>query len=382
MWGAWCWRAGRNREERMTTDPGIRQSELFVARAGGYRAYRIPGLAVTPCGTVLAYAEARVNTGSDWDDIDVVMRRSVDGGESWDEPRVLVRHYDYGPGPMNNPVAIPDRRAGAVHLLFCYNYARAFYMRSDDDGASFGDPVEITAAFEAFRPAYDWGVLAIGPGHGIQLASGRLLAPVWLSTSKTHAHRPNRAAVIYSDDGGDSWHAGDMVPDTIPCCNETEAVELADGAVLLNMRNMGEGRRRAVTVSANGITGWTLPRLDQALLEPRCFGTICRLTYPKGDGRSRILFANPDNLAASNPNHAHGFADRKNLTIKLSYDECGTWPVSRVLEPGPSGYSDLAAAPDGSILCLYERGDWDGRPRSLTLARFDLAWLTYGTDSL
>ena len=71
-----------------------------------------------------------------------------------------------------------------------------------------------------------------------------------------------------------------------------------------------------------------------------------------------------------------GHRDRKNLSIKLSYDEAQSWPVNKVLEPGASAYSDLAVLPDGTILCFYER------PKKLTLARLNLEWLTDGKDSL
>src|SRR5204863_4843812 len=132
--------------------------------------------------------------GSDWDAIDILLRRSPDDGKTWSEPK---RVADV-PGPKaknpaalalkfvnpedvtcNNPVLIAGRD-GAVHFLFCLEYQRCFYTRSDDDGQTFSKPVEITPAFEKFRKDYDWKVLATGPNHGIQLRSGRLLVPVWL----------------------------------------------------------------------------------------------------------------------------------------------------------------------------------------------------------
>jgi len=94
--------------------------------------------------------------------------------------------------------------------------------------------------------------------------------------------------------------------------------------------------------------------------------------------KNRIVFSNPDtgNRAGGN---ATVRRDRKNLSIKLSYDEAKTWPVNKALEPGYSGYSDLAVLSDGTILCLYERGT--NRPDYLTLARFNLEWLTDGKDT-
>ena len=233
-------------------------------------------------------------------------------------------------------------------------------------------------------------MLAIGPGHGIQLANGRLLAPVWLSTGTGgHAHRPSVVATIFSDDRGRTWQAGDIVAhDGQPLVNPSEsmAVELADGRVLLNIRSESHEHRRASAISPNGATGWTRPAFDQPLLEPICMASLCRLSWPKGDGKSRILFANPDNLDRADGKATAGRGrDRKNLTIKLSYDEGHSWPVSRSLDAGPSGYSDLAVGPDGTIYCLYEQGGRDAasafRP-SLTLARFNLEWLSSGQDNL
>ena len=66
------------------------------------------------------------------------------------------------------------------------------------------------------------------------------------------------------------------------------------------------------------------------------------------------------------------------MTIRLSYDECRTWPMSKVLDTEYSGYSDLAVTGDGTVLCLYETEGC----RKITLARFNLPWLTDGKDTL
>ena len=126
-----------------------------------------------------------------------------------------------------------DVKTGAVHLLFCHEYMRCFYRKSDDGGRTFSPPVEITSTFEPFRRHYDFKVLATGPGHGIQLATGRLVVPVWLSTGTGgHAHRPSVVATITSDDHGATWQCGQIVAgETDPLVNpsEAQAVELTDG---------------------------------------------------------------------------------------------------------------------------------------------------------
>ena len=127
------------------------RQDLFTRASGGYTMYRIPGICVTPGGAVLAHAEARLGRGGDWDKIDIVVRRSLDMGVTWSEPRLLLDHRDYGEGPLHNFNTIVDYENGIVHALFCFGYARAFTMRSTDGDYNFSQPREITAAFKAFR---------------------------------------------------------------------------------------------------------------------------------------------------------------------------------------------------------------------------------------
>jgi sialidase-1 len=290
---------------------------------------------------------------------------------------------------LNNPVAIADR-AGPVHFLYCVEYGRCFCMRSDDDGLTFSKPIEITPALAGFRRVYPWQVLATGPGHGIQLANGRLLVPVWLSRGTGgHAHRPSVVSTIFSDDQGSTWRPGDLVAnetDPLVNPNESTAVQLADGRVMLNIRSESKENRRAVALSKDGATGWSKPVFQEQLLEPVCMASIMRLSAALTGGRNRLLFANPHNLDRADGKARPGAnRDRKNLSIKLSYDEGQTWPVNKSLEPGTSGYSDLAIGTNGTILCFYERGSTGVdhfRTGFLTVARFNLEWLTDGKDAL
>ncbi len=355
----------------------MQRQDLFSRDTGGYTMYRIPGICVSPGGVVLAHAEARFGRGGDWDKIDIVMRRSFDQGATWDEPRQILDHRDFGVGPLHNFNTIVDNSKGILHALFCYGYARAFTMQSVDDGATFSAPREITAAFEDYRQEYNWGVLAIGLPNGIRLRqSGRLIIPIWLSKSQTTAHRPNRCATIYSDDAGATWQRGEMVPDIVPNLNEAGIVELEDGSVLLNMRNGIGLQRRVISRSPDGISGWSVPQLDPQLREPTCQGTLFRHSWAR-ESASRILFCNPDNVGGKDAKGSSIFRVRKNLTVKLSLDECRSWAYARVIAPGYAGYSALAVCADDSVLCLYEGGEASSGNTDdyLTLARFDMDWL-------
>lgn len=380
----------------VAAEPFIDKQDLFTAGEDpAYNIYHIPGIVVTAKGSVLAWCEARKRPAgvSDWDDIRILLRRSTDDGKTWSAPKSIanvegpkqknpfalkMKNVDPNDVTYNNPVLIADKD-GTVHMLFCLEYERVFYQRSDDDGLTFSKPAEITAAFEAFKKDYDWKVLATGPNHSIQLKTGRLVVPVWLSTGTGgNAHRPSVTATIYSDDAGKTWKAGDIA---VPCTdewinpNETVAIELNDGSVMLNVRSESKSHRRLVTISKDGATGWSTPKFDDALLEPICMGGIVRYNH---EGKSLILFSNPHNLEGgreSTPEPGKSRA-RKNVSVKISRDEGMTWPVNKTIEPGPSMYSDIAVTHSGTILCFYGRGTKPGfAGAGLTLARFNLEWL-------
>lgn len=353
--------------------------DVFVAGTEGYPIYRIPTLVTTGQGTLIAVCEARQKVGGDWAEIDLVYRRSTDGGKTWAKQQVLAdgSKYTGAQNPAarrpkeraqeitcNNPVLIADAAQGVVHALYCIEYAKCFYCRSTDDGATFSQPVEITATFDKFRPEYKWTVLGTGPAHGLVLQNGRLLVPVWLSTGEG-GHRPSCVATIYSDDRGKTWQRGDIVVNTPELKNpsETIAVELTDGRVLLNIRHENAEHRRAVSISKDGVTGWSPVKFAQELYEPICMASILRLRDGQG-----IVFASPNPVGLGETEKSR---KRANLTLRLSKDEGETWPTAKVLHAGASAYSDLAQGPDGTIFCLYER---DGH--NIVCAIFTPKWLS------
>lgn len=338
------------------------QRAVFVSGEGGYHTYRIPAVVVTPKGTVLAFCEGRKNGLDDSGDIDLLLKRSTDGGATWGPTQVV---WDDGANTCGNPCPVIDSRTGTIWLLLTHNRGTdteaaivggqsrgtrtVWVTHSTDDGRTWARPVEITR--DVKKPHWTW--YATGPGVGIQLKNGRLLVPC---DSKSDGGKTRESHVIYSDDGGRSWKLGGVVG---PDCNECQAVELADGTVLLNIRSYRGTHRRLVARSRDGGATFDRPVEDPALIEPVCQASILRLSGDPGG----ILFSNPASLK------------REKLTVRLSTDEAKTWAHARVLHAGPAAYSCLTVLPDGTIGCLYERGEKHPY-ESLTFARFTREWLT------
>ena len=349
----------------------VTQQPLFISGKDGYHTYRIPAIITTASGALLAFCEGRKRSRSDTGDIDLLVKRSTDGGQTWGEQQVV---WDDGANTCGNPCPVLDRDTGIIWLPMTWNDGRdtskeilartghntrrVFLTCSKDDGVTWAEPWEIT---KQVKPP-DWTWYATGPVAGIQIERGphrgRLVIPCD-HVSGGNRHRSSH--IIYSDDHGETWRLGGSSPE--PRTDESGVVELTGDRLLLNMRNCDPSRHcRQVAISADGGVTWTDQRFDPALIEPICQGSICRYSWPE-QGQSIILFSNP----------AHK-KDRVKLTLRLSRDEGATWPVSQVLHPGPSAYSCLAVLPDHRIACLYEAGQADPY-QTITLALVEREWV-------
>ena len=354
------------------TQTGIDQKVIWRSGSDSYHTYRIPALVTTNVGTLLAFCEGRVNSESDTGDIDLLVKRSEDNGNTWSDSHTI---WNDGGNTCGNPCPIVDRSTGVIWLLMTWNHGqdkesqiiagesldtrRVFVTCSEDDGRSWKPPVEITATTKQA----DWTWYATGPGAGIQIErgqyQGRLVAPC------DHIERGTRhyySHVIYSDDHGKTWQLGGSTPRHR--VNECQVVERIDGRLMLNMRNYDRTRReRQVAISGDGGLNWEAQHHDTALIEPICQASIRRHAWPSEGRSGLLLFSNPASAEA-----------RCNMTIRSSVDDGENWPTAVVLWQGPSAYSDLGAMANGQIACLYERGD--ERPyETITLARLNAALL-------
>jgi sialidase-1 len=234
-----------------------------------------------------------------------------------------------------------------VLLVYCVEYQRVFVIGSDDDGATWTAPVEITAALEPLRARINWQALATGPGHGIETAAGRIVVPLWLADYRSAAGKLAKgAATLTSDDGGVTWEAGALA---IPGGNEAAVVETAAHGILLTARNSFPPNRRIAARSPDGAGDWTEPLFIDELPEWGCAAGLVRHPGTARHPGPLLLHSAPDTT-----DRAH--RSRRDLSLWVSRDDGATWPIKRLLRAGPAAYSDLAVLPDGSVVCVMETG--------------------------
>lgn len=353
-------------------------SVLFNGGSEGYHSYRIPSIVRTNAGTLLAFAEGRMDSPKDYGNINLVYKRSITNGSTWS---ALGEVVGVGPGTWGNPTAVVDRNTGRIWLFMSWNDGthnqggtdgyepidswgeRRVYMTwSDNDGVSWQPQVDMTNTL--LPPGYTWD--GMGPGVGLQTTEahpGRLIIP---------ASRRN----IYSDDHGATWHY-QLVPDG---SGEATIIERMNGTLMRNDRpgtaQFNTAKRRWISTGTieGGFGAWYA---DNTLLDPKCEGSILRYTGEP----SRIMFLNPASTER-----------RCKMRIRISYDEGVTWPISRrthdwltddeTCDQGKGGYSSMCKTADYNVGALIEINEDVSNSatshKSIEFHKFNLPWILNG----
>lgn len=356
-----------------TAAPEFTESVIFKAGEDGYHTYRIPTLLRSAKGTLLAFCEGRKKSGYDHGDIDIVLRRSSDGGKTWAPLSLVQEEGGEEPITIGNPVPVLDESNGHIHLIFTRDNDRVFHSVSTDEGKTWSERKEITPAVKR----EEWGWYAPGPVHGIQLKrgkqAGRLIVPCDHRLGEDAKDKgPMGAQVIYSDDHGATWKLGATAQTTVTTApNENSCVELVSPAagggsrLYFNARDHVGPHARAAVISEDGgntylggefadATHFNCPTVQGALVRVRA--------TDQGDPGNRILFSCADGPA------------RARISIWSSTDEATTWSAPKLVHEGPGAYSDMALIGPAQIAMIYEKGS--SKPyETITFARFNEEWL-------
>ena len=350
-----------SQNEKSETHPkAITFINLFDAKSEtDISCYRIPALITAPNGDLIAAIDERVPSCGDlkWSkDINIVLRRSFDHGESWTE---IERVVDYPLGQSaSDPSLIVDKVTGAIFMFFNYmdldKEKDVYYLKfikSTDNGKTWSKPEDITS--QITKPEWHHDFKFITSGRGIQTQNGTLLHTLVNLESGLH--------LFGSDNHGQNWY---LIDTPIIPGNESKVIELDNGAWMVNSRINGKGIRYVHTSLDEGKTWNSIP--DTTLMDPGCNASIIRYSSKKdGANKSRLLFA-----------HANDKEARKNLTVHISYDEGKTWSTGKTIYAGSSAYSSLTVLANGDIGLFFEKDDYSEN----VFTRFTLSWLTDGKD--
>jgi sialidase-1 len=355
--------------------------------------YRIPGLATAKDGSLLAVYDVRRESGRDLQgNIDIGVSRSTDGGNTWLPMQIAIDMQTWGGLPQKfNGVSdaniLVDKTTGTIFIAGLWMHgvlneqgkwieglneeskdwnhqwksrgsqagfdikqtAQFLIVKSEDNGKTWSQPVDITRQCKK----EEWWLWAPAPGAGITLRDGTIVFPTQ-GRDKTGKAFSN---ITYSKDGGNTWHTSNRAFNE--STTENMAVELSDGAIMLNMRynknktDTGDTNGRVIAVTRNLGEDWTEhPASRGALHEPVCMAsTIRHDCMLNGQKKSMLLFSNPDSKTL-----------RHHMTIKVSYDDGLTWPVSKKIlldEWKSRGYSCLTSIDNDTIGILYEGSQSD-----------------------
>ncbi len=316
--------------------------------------YRIPALATTDNGTIVAVADKRIDSNADLPGrIDVVCRTSTDNGKTWTPAVTVVPHDETG--GYGDPALVVDKKSGDVICIMTHgnglwqstpdNHATVMVSRSSDNGATWSKPFNISDAFFSTDSVSDKPIKGITlfatSGKALQTEDGRLMFVAVVRGPKPKSHLYVQA--VYSDDGGYTWTASPAITDNDG--DESKIVELPDHRLLMSIRNRTKAGRKFSISEDRGET-WSEPVVS-GLNEPACNGDI--INYTTADGKEYLLHSIPDSKSS-----------RENVSVYASDDNGTTWHRLITVCPTLSAYSALTIAPDGSLGCLTEEEAHNG----------------------
>ena len=360
-------------------DREIILAHTLLFQPGDYNStnYRIPGVLTAKDGSIVAVTDKRkYNQGDLPEDIDIVCRRSTDGGHTWSEPYTIAQGtgYNHGFGDCvlawtNDDNGLIAGFVGGVGLWNSTpsNPIRSYIARSYDNGQTWTEPEDITDFIfgsNCVVPEHrTWRASFFGSGNGLITSTGRIMFVA--AIRETTAQSLSNYAV-YSDDNGITWHVSGRASVS---GDEAKVTELVDGRILMSIRHNG---KRWYNISNDGGETWQSSTSTwNDITAPACNGDMIRYTsVNQGFNKNRLLHSVPFG------------SSRTDVSVYISYDEGETWPVRKCIVPYSSAYSSLCVLPDGTI-GLYVEEEYPGNSGySTVFYNFSLEWLTDGADSL
>jgi len=340
----------------------------FKAGDEGAKIYRIPAIWYQPQKPLLAFAERRVEQRRMTGDVDIVLKRSFDQGETWERMQVIS---DLGRDTCGNPCIVQDPSNGRLWLAFTLSRnqdteeqivtgkapgTQVWICHSDDDGGTWSVPANIS---ESTRHP-QWGWYGTGPGHGLFLKGDsskpdRLLFPAYHTEGDVyHTH------TIYSEDHGNTWNLGSNAAANT---SEPQIIEMDNHSLLMNARTIhGHGNQRTHVISTDRGTTWKAADNVAPLDENDCQGALYRCFRSGSESQYDWIFSHPNSPR------------RADVHAWISEDGGKTWPNAQKLWSGPSAYTAMVRVQGGLVGMLVECGVKDVYEQ-IAFVKFSPEWL-------
>ncbi len=351
----------------------------------GCHTFRIPAIARTNEGTLLAVYDMRYNSSRDLQGhMDIGLSRSTDGGKTWETPRPIMDMGEHGGlgqdlNGCSDPNIMVDTVTGQIFVSAVWTHGKPgthqwrdngsepgwdinkssqfMIVRSSDDGKTWTEPENWTNRLK--DPA--WYLFAPAPGNGITMTDGTLVMPTQ-GRDRTGQKFSN---LMYSQDHGKTWLVSTPArTDTSECA----IAELSDGSLMLNMRDdrnradKTETNGRAISVTSDLGQSWTVHASDHgALPEPVCMASL--ISHVLQNGRRALFFSNPNSKTK-----------RQKMTVRVSLDDGKTWPPDKqiLLDDTGGAYSSLVMVDEETLGILYESSCADLVFQTISLDEFGL----------
>ena len=339
---------------------------VYVSGTDGYKSFRIPAIVKAKNGDLLAFCEGRINGGSDFGNIKIVLKRSNDNGKTWSPLQIVASNDSLQAGNAAPVVDLTDPRVPQGRIFLFYNtgngnemelrngkgHRNVFYKTSTDNGKTWSQPNDITMQVNRiYQPQInplwnfkeDWRTYANTPGHALQFDEGKYKGRIYVAANHSSGNpkpalRDYQAHGYYTDDHGATFHLSETVP--FEGSNESTAAQLTNNSLMMNSRNQ-TGKYRIVSLSKNGGETWDTTYVDYNLPDPICEGSLLNIGTRRD--KSILAFCNNDDKNS-----------RDSLTLRISFDEGKTWEKKFLIEPKNTGYSDIVEISKEKIGVLYE----------------------------
>lgn len=335
------------------------QSAPFQPYDLGSHYWRIPAMVVlhhqqgenaSKNGRVVTMADNRFDHNGDLPShIDVYERHSDDNGATWSTHKMVVGtdadHALVGGGHGFGDVSLVECASGKIVAIMVggpgyfqstpSNPIVPTIITSTDGGDTWSTPRTLTD--ELYNTTYKEGAVQgsfAGSGRGLMLQrqkNEQLNGRIMFAMSHRFGKNNVQEYIIYSDDEGNTWKFSTQ--SAYSGGDESKLVELADGTVMISVR---QGGQRGYNKSTDGGVTW---------------GTQAKWADISGCAcNADILYVNKHVMLHSYPNNG----SRKNLTIKASFDDGKSWSNPYVVCAPGASYSTMDVTKDGDIAIFYE----------------------------